>query len=163
MQDLTFTVTYRRYGITRRKFTVPAIRRAVSGVYFAGVPYGPCGVSIAQAMPKTLEKAIFRGGLFWASEFSDVMRLDLRGYGRGLREGADLGALSAQADWKAARCRLEGRTHGHLHAAAIKSGAGVYTVASDCGAVSIRVPASVAASRLESAKQDNAIPVFFYE
>jgi hypothetical protein len=153
-----------RNGVIRRKFTVTATRRAISGIYFDGAPYGPCNVAILEAMPKTLEKALHRSCAFWAGEHSDVMRADLRGYSRGYAgEGACLGTLYAQADWKAAPCRLDGYTHGHLHAAAIKSGAGVYTVASDCGKVSIRVPAAVAASRLEYAARDNSIPTFFYE
>lgn len=162
MTTLTFTVKYMRDGVIRRKFTVPATRRAISGIYFNGGPYAPCHAAVVAAMPKPLEKATCRAG-FWAGELSDVMRLDLRGYSRGLSEGACLGTLYAQADWKAAPCRLDGYTHGHLRAAAIKSGAGVYTVASDCGKVSIRVSAAVAAPRLEYAARDNSIPTFFYE
>ena len=60
-------------------------------------------------------------------------------------------------------CTLEGYTYGRLEGTASKAGAGLYIVSSDCGKVSIRVAAAVAASRLEYAARDNSIPTFFYE
>jgi len=163
MSNLTFECTYHRHGVIQRKFIVPAIKRAVSGVYFNGTPYGPCDVATAAAMPETLHKACFRGSSFWTPEHSDVMRKDLRGYSRGTKEGAELGTLFAKANWKATPCRLDGYTHGHLQGNAIKSGAGIYTVASDCGKVSIRVNSGLAEGRIAEAAQSSAIPVFFYD
>jgi hypothetical protein len=162
MTTLTFTVNYMRDGLIRRKFTVPATRRAISGIYFDGAPYAPCGAAVVAAMPKTLEKATCRAG-FWVGEFSDVMRLDLRGYSRGLTEGACLGTLFAKADWKATPCYLDGFTFGMLKASAVKWSQGVHSIASDCGNVSIRVNSRLAESRLAEAAQSNATPVFFYD
>ena len=160
---LTFECTYHRHGVIQRKFTVPAIKRGVSGVYFSGVPYGPCDVSAAAAMPKTLEKAMYRGASFWAPEFSDVMRKDLRGYSRGLNEGADLGTLFAKATWKATRCYLDGFQYGMLKASAVKWSQGIHGIASDCGNVFIRVNSRLAESRLIEAAQSRAIPTFYYD
>ena len=163
MESLSFTVTHNRYGVIQRKFIVPAVKRAISGVYFNGTPYGPCDVATAAAMPKTLHKACFRGSSFWAGEYSDVMRKDLRGYTRGLREGSDLGTLFAKANWKATPCYLDGFQFGMLKASAVKWSQGVHGIASDCGNVFIRVNSRLAESRISNAAQSSAIPVFFYD
>jgi hypothetical protein len=100
MQDLTFEVTHYCNGVIFRRFTVPAIERGVYGVYFDGVPYGPCEVSVAEKMPKTLSKAIFRGCGFWITNLSDIMQKDLQGYSRGYaKQGKPLGTLIARAIW----------------------------------------------------------------
>jgi len=163
MSNLTFECTYHRHGVIQRKFIVPAIKRAVSGVYFNGTPYGPCDVATAAAMPKTLHKACFRGGSFWTPEFSDVMRKDLRGYSRGMKEGGDLGTIFAKANWKATPCYLDGFQFGMLKASAVKWSQGIHGIASDCGNVFIRVNSRLAEDRIAEAAQSSAIPTFYYD
>ena len=163
MSNLTFESTYHGHGVIQRKFIVPAIKRAVSGVYFNGTPYGPCDVATAAAMPKTLHKACFRGGSFWTPEFSDVMRKDLRGYSRGMKEGGDLGAIFAKANWKATPCYLDGFQFGMLKASAVKWSQGIHGIASDCGNVFIRVNSRLAEDRIAEAAQSSAIPTFYYD
>lgn len=163
MENLSFTVTFSRNGVVR-KFTVPAARQVLHGVYFNGLPYLPDMDALKEAMPRTLHKAIERGLGFWTDKHSDVVSMDLWGASRSYyKQGKPLGTLFAQANWKAMPCRLEGWTHGHLKASALKISERLYMIASDDGAVSIHVGARLAASRLEQARASNCLPVFYYE
>lgn len=148
---LQFKIQFHNYGI-RRKFVVPVANRAIVGVWHDGRPYAPCMESVIDAMPKTHEKALLRS-TFWTPQWSDVMRLDMVS-----KRNSDMGSLFARAVWKEKRCRLEGYQFGPLNACAIDTGFG-YSVASDCGKVSIQVSRTLAESRFAD---PDVIPVFMY-
>lgn len=163
MSNLFFTVNYLRNGVLRRRFTVSVARQVLHGVYFNGAPYLPDLDEVKAAMPKTLHKAIDRGLGFWNDKYSDVVAMDLYGASRAYyRQGKPLGTLIAQADWKAAPCKLDGYQHGMLNACAVKISQSRYQVASDCGVVSIHVNAALAESRIAEARESSALPVFMY-
>lgn len=162
MNRLSFDCQYLRGGIIK-KFSVPASRSVLHGVYFNGVPYLPDMDAVKDAMPKTLHKAIDRALGFWTDKYSDVVSMDLYGASRAYyKQGKPLGALFAQANWKATPCKLDGYQYGLLNACAVKISESRYQVASDCGVVSIHVTAALAESRLAQAQQDNVLPVFMY-
>lgn len=162
MENLSFTVTFQRYGVVR-KFTVPAARQVLHGVYLNGVPYLPDMDAVKAAMPKTLHKSIERGLGFWTDKQSDVVAMDLYGASRSYCvQGKALGTLIATANWKATACKVDGYQYGLLNACAVKISETRYQVTSDCGKVSIQVNATLAESRIGKARENNAIPVFMY-
>lgn len=162
MENLSFEVSFQRNGIAR-KFTVPAARQVLHGVYFNGQPYLPDLESVKRAMPRPLHKSIERGCGFWTDKHSDVVSMDLHGYSASIyKQGKPLGTLIAKANWKAVAIRLEGYQYGLLSGCAVKVSKNLYSVSSDCGKVSVRVGAALAESRIGYAAESGAMPVFMY-
>jgi hypothetical protein len=151
MESLTFTC-----DIAGRRVTVPAVERGLCGVYYEGKPYAPCIATLIKLAPYHLRAAIERAGLFWGSDMSDVLRLDLNRK----RDGASLGAVWARATWREQDCFLEG-CNGLLPATYLRVDGGYSVVARD-GSIKITVAPIWAEYKIENAKRDNAKPVFLY-
>lgn len=145
--------------VARVRFTVPAIERGVSGVYFDGKPYAPCVESVIARAPYRLRKAIERSTGFWGSDLSDVMRLDLNR----ARDGAARGTVFARALWRERDCFLDGYGHGLLPATYLRADTAGYRVTARCGAVAITVAARWAEYKIAAARVSGALPVFMYD
>jgi hypothetical protein len=156
MESLKFEVKWRKGGIVRKTFTVDAIEKHFSGIYYNGKPYGPNIAQVLENMPRNYEKAILRRNGFYTCDMSDIMLMHLCS----LRD-SDMGSIFARAIWKEKQCRLHGFTFGQLPAIAMQVCLnGNWTIVSDCGQVRIQVKNSIAESRFS---ERGTIPIFYYD
>ena len=75
---MKFEITFKRYDTIHAHFTVPAIKARLSGAWYETQPYLPDSDAVEAAMPYHYRKAFNRARVWWAREFSDTVRCDLR-------------------------------------------------------------------------------------
>ena len=75
---MQFEVTFNRLGVIRSKFQVQAIECKLAGVWhYDGKPYLPDSEEVEALLPYHYRKAFNRTRVWWAREFSDLVRVDL--------------------------------------------------------------------------------------